>query len=183
MHRALPLALTVFVLLSPAAARADRTRAVYAGFGAGPLVLFDDASVHGRFSGEFGFHFGGTDLGFVMALEAVTSVSNQLVMFHGGVRLGGDIEIDGTQDFGVVLRPSGFFGAGFLDRNGGGFDEAGYVVLQPALDVRLLFADRAVVFWLRPAAFDVLFFWRHYTRGDWYIAGAYQAMAGFDFQF
>lgn len=179
---ALPLVVAL-AGLAPGVAHADRTRPLYVGFGGGPYVLFDCCSVHGRLSGEFGWHFGGTDMGFVMAVEAATTVGPDYLMFMGGLRLGGDIEVSGDQDFGVLLRPSGLFSAGFLDGNGGGFAANGFFLFQPAFDIRLAFGDRAVVFWMRPAAFDVIIYWDRPARGDWYVTGAYQAMAGFDFQF
>lgn len=173
----------LFVSLAPATAHADRTRPVYVGFGGGPYVLFDCCSVHGRLSGQFGWHFGGTDIGFVMAVEAATTLGPDYLMFMGGLRIGGDIEVTGDQDFAVLLRPSGLFAGGFIDGNGAGFQPQGYFLFQPAFDIRLAFADRAVVFWMRPAAFDVIVSWDRPARGDWHVEGAYQAMAGFDFQF
>jgi len=53
-------------MLTPSTARADRFRPVYVGFGAGPYFDFDCCQVHGRVSGELGWHFGSDDTGFVM---------------------------------------------------------------------------------------------------------------------
>jgi hypothetical protein len=182
-HLFVPLALLAAIAFAPSRASADRARPLYAGFGGGPYVLFDCCGVQGRLSGAFGWHFGGTDLGFVMAVEAATTVGPDYLMFMGGLRVGGDIEVTGDLDFGVILRPSALFAAGVLDGNGGGFVGHGYFLTQLGFDIRFAFADRAVVFWIRPAAFDLMIFWDRPTRGDWYLTGAYQAMAGFDFQF
>ena len=130
------------VAAAPAPAEAQRNP-LYAGFGGGPYAYFDCCAIHGRLQGEFGWHFSGDDTGFVMAVEAVTTFGPHFLMFFGGLRLGGDIEVAGRHDWGVLLRPSGLFGFGLYDREGP--DNAwGYFVLQPAFDIRFVFADRVV---------------------------------------
>lgn len=176
-------AVVLGALLVPGAAEAQRDRPIYAGFGGGPVVDFDCCAVHGRVGGEFGWHFGRDDRGFVMAVEAWTTFGPDYFSFLGGLRLGGDIEVHGNYHWGILLRPSGLVGAGFRDFSADGRGLLGHFTIQPAFDVRIAFADRAVVFWIRPAAFDITFYWRDRYDRDWYAYGAYMAMGGFDFQF
>lgn len=170
-------------LLAPLGAKADRS--MYAGFGAGPYDYFDCCRIHGRLQGEFGLHFSGDDTGFVLAFEGSTTFGDDYFMFMGGVRLGGDIEVYGRRDFGIMLRPSGLLGLAWHDLNGPNNDWAAFV-LQPAFDVRFAFADRFIALWVRPVAFDMYFYWDRYDPGhrrDWYFAAAYQFLIGVDFQF
>lgn len=164
-------------------ARAQRDRPLYAGFGGGPYVDFDCCALHGRVTGEFGWHFGREDTGFVMAVEAATNFGPDYFSFLGGLRLGGDIEVHGNRTFGILLRPSGLVGVGLRDFARDGEGIFGSFVLQPAFDIRFAVADRAIVLWLRPVAFDIHFFWADRAGRDWYARGAYQALAGIDFQF
>jgi hypothetical protein len=175
-------AIVVAVLALPSRASADRFRPIYFGFGGGLHADLDCCEIHGRAQAELGWHFGGEDTGFVMAVEAIGTFGPQYWMFLGGLRLGGDIEVHGNRRFGIILRPSGLFGVGARD-----FDDRtglhGFLVLQPAFDIRFAVADRAIVLWLRPVAFDIRFHWYRPGGGDWYTSAAYQALAGIDFQF
>ncbi len=167
----------------PCRAAADRDRPLYAGFGGGPYFDLDWGNVHGRVSGEFGWHFGREDTGFVMAVEVATNFGPDYFMFLGGLRLGGDIEVHGNHRYGIILRPSGLVGAAFRDNNyDGGRNWYGVFVVQPAFDIRFAVADRALVIWLRPVAFDIFFDWDRPGRA-WAASAAYHAMIGLDFQF
>jgi hypothetical protein len=183
--RVVPLffAVAMLLLAIPSEASANRFRPVYVGFGGGLYADFDCCAIHGRVSGEFGWHFGGEDTGFVMAVEAIGTFGPNFWMFLGGLRLGGDIEVHGDRHVAIMLRPSGLFGVAGRDYDGDGHGVFGYLVLQPAFDIRFAVAERVVVFWLRPVAFDILFQWDRSPRGDWYASAAYQAMGGIDFQF
>ena len=185
--RLLALAVPLYAAfaLAPPTASATRDRPLYAGFGGGPFLFFSSCcfgEVHGVVTGEFGWHFNHEDTGFVMAVEAHTLLGPQYLGFFGGLRLGGDIEVHGTHEAGILLRPSGMFGVGLLDYQGPG-NTFGMLVFEPAFDVRFVFADRLLAFWLRPVAFDILLQWDTPSRGAWSVGAAYQALAGFDFQF
>ncbi len=164
----------------PAVAHAQRDRPVYISFGGGPHIMFDCCSVHARASAAFGSHFDGNDTGFFLAAEAHGTFGGDYMMGFGGLRLGGDIELNGHQLTGILLRPSALFGAGFRDVSTEGFEAKGFVVAQPALELRFVFS--VLVFWLRPAAFDIFFFWDHDAPGDWDVLTAYAPTLGFDFQ-
>lgn len=172
----------LFLLAAPSAALADRDRPLYAGFGGGLFLDLDCCEVHGRVSGEFGWHFDREDTGFVMAVEAHATFGPQYWMFYGGLRLGGDIEVTGTHRWGILLRPSGLFGIGARDWDGPN-NTTGLFILQPAFDIRFVFADRVIAFWVRPVSFDFMIHFRTAGRGDWWWSPAYVAMAGLDFQF
>lgn len=177
------LAFVSLLALAPTA-QAQRDRPLYAGFGGGAFLDFDCCAIHGRITGEFGWHFGREDTGFVMAIEAATNLGPDYFSFLGGLRLGGDIEVHGNQRFGIMLRPSGLVGVALRDyANDGREGIYGSFVVQPAFDIRFAVADRAVVFWLRPVAIDIQFYWADRAGRDWYARGAYQALAGIDFQF
>ncbi len=172
----------LLVLAMPSAASANRFRPIYVGFGGGLYADLECCEMHGRVQGEFGWHFGGDDTGFMMAIEVSATLGPQYWMFMGGLRLGGDIEVHGDRHFGILLRPSGLFGVAARDFNGAPHP-FGYLVLQPAFDIRFAVAERVVVFWLRPVAFDILFQWDRPGPDPWHASAAYQAMAGIDFQF
>ncbi|AKF08571.1 hypothetical protein DB32_005720 [Sandaracinus amylolyticus] len=170
-----------------APSRAEARGPLYAGFGLGPYVLvahdyadaFDDA--HFRTSFEFGIHFSRDDTGFFIAFEAVPTFGDWYVMFFGGMRLGGDIEVYANRDIGVIVRPSGLIGGGIWDPDGRDNDLA-YLVLQPAFDLRLALADRLMHLWIRPVSFDLLFYPDWYD-GDFHFDAGYSFMAGLDFNF
>lgn len=167
--------------LAPTTARADHT--MYAGFGAGPYFDVDCCAVHGRVQGEIGWHFGGDDTGFLLELDALANFGRDYWMFVGGLRLGGDIEVHRDRHFQLLVRPSGLVGLGARDYNDppGPY---GLFVLQPAFDLRFVVADGLLAFWVRPVAFDILFFWdRNDHPRDVYVSAAYQLMGGLDFQF
>lgn len=177
------LALASAVLVAPLPARADRDRPLYAGFGGGIFLDLDCCEVHGRVSGAFGWHFDREDTGFVMAVEAQATFGPNYWMLYGGLRLGGDIEVTGNYRWGILLRPSGLFGVGVRDFDGPD-NASGVFVFSPAFDIRFVFADRVIAFWLRPVSFDFVVHWDNRpSRGDWWWSPAYVAMAGLDFQF
>lgn len=169
--------------LAPSSAQAQR-RALYAGFGLGPYAFFDcgGCDVHFRAQGEFGWHPSGDDTGFFLAVEAIPTFGRHFFMFIGGLRLGGDIEVHRSRDIGVLLRPSGLVGPGFYDPDGR--DNArGFFVIQPAFDVRLAVADRVVQIWVRPIAFDLLFWPEWYSDGRFAFNAGYMFQVGVDFAF
>ncbi len=169
-------------LLAPASAEAH-DRPLYAGFGGGPYLDLDCCRVHGRLQGEFGIHFSRDDRGFFLAFEAVNTFGDDFFMFFGGIRLGGDIEVYGRHDYGIMLRPSGLIGFGWHDFNGRGNDW-GFFVVQPAFDVRFVFAHRVLALWIRPVAFDFLFYPdRYHPDRNFYLGIGYQFLIGMDFQF
>jgi hypothetical protein len=176
--------LVALAALAPSEVEAQR-RPMYAGFGGGLYAIHETGyDIHGRLQGEFGFHFTGDDTGFFLAVEAVTtfgSRGNDFLMFFGGLRLGGDIEVYGNRSVGIMLRPSGLVGFGFHDYAGPG-NTWGFFVLQPAFDVRFAVADHLLAFWIRPVAWDFLFYWDRSLRDVWITAG-YQFLIGLDFQF
>lgn len=179
------LVLSLATLLTPTTASAH-DRPLYAGFGGGPYFLFGCCQVHGRVQGEFGIHFSRDDTGFFLAFEAVSTFgddrSDDFFMFFGGVRLGGDIEVHGNHEYGILLRPSGLVGFGWHDRYR--YNDWGFFVVQPAFDLRFVFAHRVLALWLRPVAFDFLFFWDRPGDGrDWSLDVGYHGMIGMDFQF
>lgn len=175
------LVAVVAATLTPGTAHAERRRPLYAGFGIGAYVHFDHAS-HFRGSGQFGWHFSGTDTGFFMAVEAVPIGGHNFFAFHTGLRLGGDIEVYENRNIAVILRPSGFLGLGLYDWGDDGYDVWGAFVTQPAFDIRLALADHLLQLWVRPAALDIVFFPNRYGR-DWDVDVAYVVMTGLDFTF
>jgi hypothetical protein len=179
----LVIALSIVGLLAPATAQAH-DRPMYAGFGGGPYLHLDCCRVHARLQGEFGIHFSPDDRGFLLAFEAITTFGDDFFSFLGGVRLGGDIEVYGRHEYGVLLRPSALVGFGWLDYNGPANDWPLFVV-QPAFDLRFVFAHRVIALWLRPVAFDfMLYFDRPAPPGrQVYFDVGYQFLIGMDFQF
>ncbi len=177
------LVLVLATLAAPAGAEAH-DRPLYAGFGGGPYLYLDCCRVHGRLQGEFGIHFSPDDRGFFLAFEGITTFGDDFFLFLGGVRLGGDIEVYGRHEYGILLRPSALVGFGWHDWNGPNNDW-GVFAVQPAFDVRFVFAHRVIALWLRPVAFDLLFYFdRPDGRGhDWYFSAGYQFLIGMDFQF
>lgn len=175
-------ALVCLALLAPSGAEAH-DRPLYAGFGGGPYLHLDCCRVHGRLQGEFGIHFSRDDRGFFIAFEAMPTFGDDFFMFLGGVRLGGDIEVYGRHDYGIMLRPSALVGFGWHYFYGAGNDW-GVFVIQPAFDVRFVFAHRVLALWLRPVAFDLLFYLnRRFSSRDWDFGAGYQFLIGLDFQF
>lgn len=178
-------ALLAATLLAPSLAEAH-DRPLYAGFGGGPHVDLDCCNVHGRLQGEFGIHFSRDDRGFFLAFEAINTFGDDFYMFLGGVRLGGDIEVYGRHDYGILLRPSVLVGFGWRDYSGpyNHWGDWGVFVVQPAFDVRFVFAHRVLALWLRPASFDFNVYLDRYrpNRELWWGVG-YQFMLGLDFQF
>lgn len=178
------LVISIATLFASTGAEAQR-RHLYAGLGGGPYDYFDCCRIHGRLVGEFGIHFSNDDRGFFLAFEAATTFGDDYFLFLTGVRLGGDIEIWGRRDYGIMLRPSGLIGFAWHDFNGPSND-FGAVVLQPAFDFRFVFAERLIALWVRPVAFDLLFYWDRrdpFHDRDWYFAAGYQFLLGIDFQF
>lgn len=173
----------VGALALPSTARADRSW--YVGFGAGPYNDFYCCRLHGRIQGEIGWHFSGDDTGFFLEADAIATVGPDYWMFTGGLRLGGDIQVHHDPHFHVLLRPNGLVGLGARDYDGDGkYGPIGHFLLQPAFDVRLVLADGLIAIWVRPVAFDFLFWFDHNSP----VHGAdftwsYQAMGGIDFQF
>lgn len=166
-------------LFTPASAEAHN-RPLYAGFGGGPYLMLncDGCRVHGRVQGEFGIHFSRNDRGFFLAFEGVNTFGDDFFTIFGGVRLGGDIEIYGRHDYGIMLRPSGLFGFGWHDSYWG--SDWAVFVLQPAFDFRFVFAHRVLALWVRPVAFDFMFF---VNRRNEDFGVGYQFLVGLDFQF
>jgi hypothetical protein len=111
----------------------------------------------------------------------VPTFGPDFVMFFGGVRLGGDIQVWSNRDIGILLRPSGLVGGGLYshDRR----NTIGLFVLQPSFDVRLAVANRLMHVWARPLSFDLLFFPGWYDTRDTRISAAYAPMVGIDFNF
>lgn len=177
------LVLAATTLFAPSGAEAH-DRPMYAGFGGGPYVYLDCCRVHGRLQGEFGIHFSPDDRGFFIAFEALPTFGDDFFMFLGGVRLGGDIEVYGRHDYGILLRPSVLVGFGWHDYHAPSNGDWGVFVVQPAFDARFVFAHRVLALWIRPVAFDFLFYWdRRWSGRDWDFAAGYQFLIGMDFQF
>lgn len=178
--------LLLAALAAFAPSRAEARGPFFAGFGLGPYALIqheysDCCRTHFRPQFEFGIHFSRNDTGFFIAFEAVPTFGDDFVMFFGGIRLGGDIEVWANRDVGVIVRPSGLFGGGIWDFRGPR-NELGMLVLQPAFDFRLAVANRLMHIWIRPIAFDLLFFPDWYDGRFQFDAG-YNFMAGLDFNF
>lgn len=177
-----------FVLSLAPSARADAGGPWYAGVGVGPSVYVGCCDTHFRAEGELGYHFGGHDTGFFLAGNVTTSAGRDFLQFQGGLRLGGDIEVHSTHDFAVLITPSGFVGGGVMDYDGGywrslGYDHAyGYFVLQPAVAVSFALVERLLHVWVRPVAFDLMFFPSHFDRG-FEIDAMYSFLAGVFFTF
>lgn len=172
--------LLLVALLAPTEAAAH-DRPMYAGFGGGPYLNLDCCRVHGRLTGEFGFHFSRNDTGFLIAFEAMPTFGDDFFFFLGGVRFGGDIEVYGRHEYAIMLRPSALVGFGWFDLYGGNPDW-GVFVVQPAFDFRFVFAHRVLALWVRPVAFDFIFFFDRGGR-DLYWTPSYQFLLGLDFQF
>ena len=181
--------LTAFALFSlalgasfaaPSTARADRSW--YVGFGAGFYNDFDCCRIHGRVQGEIGWHFDHDMTGFFLELDAIGTFGPDYWMFTGGLRLGGDIQVHRDRHFRLLLRPSGMIGLGARDYDGDMRGPYGQVTLQPAFDIRFVVADGLLAFWLRPLAFDFMFWWDSDPARNWGSV-AYQLLGGLDFQF
>lgn len=178
-------ALLAATLLAPSLAEAH-DRPLYAGFGGGPHIDLDCCRVHGRLQGELGIHFSRDDRGFFLAFEVINTFGDDFYMFLGGIRLGGDIEVYGRHDYGILLRPSALIGFGWRDYHGphSGWGDWGVFVVQPAFDVRFVFAHRVLALWLRPVSFDFnIYLDRYRPNRDLYWGVGYQFMLGLDFQF
>ncbi len=183
------LAFALALLVAPLA-QADAGGPWYAGAGVGPMLDLGCCNTHFRIEGEFGYHFSGHDTGFFLAANVATGVGGDFVQFHGGARLGGDIEVHSTHDFAVLITPSGMLGGGILNFNNGywrgrGFaygDGYGYFVLQPAVAISVALVQRLLHVWVRPVAFDLLFFPDHYG-GGFGLDAVYSFMAGVFFTF
>jgi hypothetical protein len=178
------VAVGLLSLTSPA--RADHS--LYVGGGIGPYWDFDGNgygySTHGRFLGEFGWHFSGNDTGFMMAAEAALNFGPDYFGFLGGLRLGGDIAIHEDSRFTVMLRPSGLIGLSARNWGpAGNRDWWGQFVLQPAFDVRFVLLEHQLAIWARPVAIDVMFWWDQPGAKGFWVSGAYQALVGIDYQF
>jgi hypothetical protein len=171
------LALTAF---APSIARADH--ALYAGVGAGFVDDFagwnNCCAVHGHIQGEFGIHFDHEDTGFVLAFEGWGTFGPDYAGFTGGARFGYDIEVHTDHSFQLILRPSGFVGFGLRDWAHDNRGPFGDLTLQPAFEGRFVFANRLIALWLRPIAFDIMYWW----EPGWFNVG-YQFVGGIDFQF
>lgn len=175
-------ALLAATFLAPSVAEAH-DRPLYAGFGGGPHIDLDCCRVHGRLQGEFGIHFSRDDRGFFLAFEVINTFGDDFYMFLGGIRLGGDIEVYGRHDYGILLRPSALIGFGWRDYRGP-YNDWGVFVVQPAFDVRFVFAHRVLALWLRPVSFDFnIYLDRYRPNRDLYWGVGYQFMLGLDFQF
>lgn len=172
---------TLATLLAPSGAEAH-DRPLYAGVGGGPYLHLDCCRVHGRLQGQFGIHFSRDDTGFLIAFEAMHTFGDDFFNFFGGVRLGGDIEVYGRHDYGILLRPSALVGFGWHDFRWPG-DDWWFFGIQPAFDVRFVFAHRVVALWLRPVAFDFMLFPDRGGRDEIWLDIGYQFMIGVDFQF
>jgi hypothetical protein len=184
----LALCLFGFVLSLAPAARADAGGPWYVGAGVGPTIYLGCCNTHFRGEGEIGYHFSGHDTGFFLGANLTTSGGNDFVQFHGGIRLGGDIEIHSSHDIAVLITPSGMAGAGFIDYGGGFYRDRGwnhsygYFVLQPSLALSLVLVERLLHVWVRPVAFDFMFFPNHFDN-NFGVDAIYSFMAGVWFTF
>lgn len=178
-------ALLLAALAAFAPSRAEARGPMYAGFGLGPhwYLDCDGCRAHFRPQFEFGIHFSRNDTGFFIAFEAVPTFGDDYIMFFGGVRLGGDIEVWGNRDIAFILRPSGLFGGGYTEFYGRPDVDWGFFVLQPAFDLRLAVADRLMHIWLRPVGFDLYFIPERPGDHRFEFDAGYAFMAGLDFNF
>jgi hypothetical protein len=184
----LALAVLGLALSVAPSARADAGGPWYAGAGIGPTIYVGCCNTHFRAEGEIGYHFGGHDTGFFLGANLTTSAGSDFIQFHGGVRLGGDIEVHSSHDFAILITPSGMLGGGLLDFDGGywrdrGWDHSyGYFVLQPSLAVSIALVERLLHVWVRPVAFDFMFFPNHYDN-TFGVDAIYSFTAGVFFTF
>jgi hypothetical protein len=177
-------AVIALVALAPATARADAGGPWYGGVGAGPYGHFGwRGGWHGRVSGEIGWHPSGHDEGFFLGLDVTTTFGGNFWQFQTGLRLGGDIEVWHNSDLAILLVPAGLVGFGIMDWDDDGpFRDHAYFLLQPSFGVALALVDRLLHVFLRPAAFDVMFF-PNYQNNGFAVHGSYFVLSGIHFTF